>query len=639
MADRTIDGYGRVIVVSGSELLEPLVAEATDAVGSTQAAIDAATAAADSATDAAQAAATAAAAVSAIITTTTSSRYDWKVAYSDGSVPLGLLKNGMVNAPWLGGAVADFSRYKVGGAEITSTESSRYIFKIAYSGGEVAFGVTSRGDFLVDGKSVGSVSPFTAPTLTATYARSAYLHFTGQSLCVGRGSIKPADLFAVLAQPVLPGRVLMYGSGSPRPLGATTGDLFNVRIEQSALMTLGDAKEAFQDPSGATSAWTMARGVAAALPAEMVFVTNTAIGGTNIQTNRGLPVASGGTAGSRMATNRRAAIIAYAEHCRLNSITPFAPAVLIYDQDNANRTDTYQTFYDQLAGIYDDFRSEVSAEGGDLWDTWLVCHSGAGIYSTVAPSSPIAEVALNLARTRADAICWGPGYILESATGPYAIESQSAQIDGAVPPTTGDMIHLAAIGEARKGHYQSIYLAQAMAGTKRLPLHVPFLDTPASATVTAGGLVTLTYSNWRGSALALDTSAVTDPAATDSRLPYGFGYAPGLGQASGAIQLMGAAPSATKRPRASSFAIAGQKLSFQLEDIASGAAVGPDANPYINVAAFWAGAQQNGPDRGARACLRNNGSADDLTIATTGASYLIRPHDYAMPQRIPLQLV
>lgn len=437
----------------------------------------------------------------------------------------------------------------------------------------------------------------------------------GQSLAVGRSSTKPTSLFTTMLSPVAPGQWMALRPTTPRVFGDGGPGRKDSSLDPATLKTLYDLREAEVSNDGATSAWGFASAaVARGMWADRGIIwINTAVGGAMVEEARGL------IGQSQTAINSGRAVFAACQHVRARYPAAkrgdplFSVAVLIYDQDNANKGNTSDYFYSQVEGWFLDRRATIEANGGA--DRYLlVLHSGAGIYGGPFTSPDIHDVALRLARNRIDTVCWGPGYILESAT-------------GALAHLTDDPVHLAAIAQARKGVYQQLYAQTALADTKRLPLHVN-PDVPLNATVTAGGLVTLTYENWRGTPLSFATDYVTDPG---GNRPFGFAFAPAGGKVL----------STTIRPRASSFTVlSATQVRFQLETIAGGADAAPGTDPYINVANYHSGAQENGPDRGARACLRNDGSADRHTITGSDATpFHFDPHDFAMPQRIKLTLV
>jgi hypothetical protein len=564
---------------------------------------------------------------------------DWaaKIAvFAGGEVLAGVdAADGFFVAFDLKGVRARYDRVEVGAATMLTKPSANYYLRWEYAGGETALGLMPDGVLDVDGNRLdvpavnafmeaggggtggGSATVDRAPTWPqGGFAKMAYVAFIGQSLSVGRASLYPADMMALFSGPVWPGHAFQFGAEGVRLLGSGTASKLAVRAGFDRTATMTDARELTQSGDGATEAWAFvdtlrARGLWAD---RAIVLCNTAIGGAKIEEARGLASPDGKIV-SRMATNRRQAIIEAAQIARSKGAVPFAPAILRYDQDNANKTDSYATFYASLEGMFEDFRSDIAANGGDLSDTWLIVHAGAGVFGG-SFIIRIFDVALALAKARANVICSMPGYLMESATGAYAYPAG----------TPGDGVHLSAIAKARQGVYDGIYFNHAHDGMKKLPLHINTAD-PTRATVTAGGLVTLKYENWRGTPLAGDTSFVTNPGGNK---PLGYLFAPGNGEV----------PSPTIRPRASSFQTTGSDtLTFQLEYIATGLDAPPGANPWINIAGHHTGEQENGPDRGARACLRNDGSADTRTFATAGETYTIVPHDYAMPQRVALTLV
>lgn len=527
-----------------------------------------------------------------------SDAYVWKVPFANYRTAIGVRRSDgafMVGGPLAFGAT---------GLGLEVTQSKEYLLAIKYADGGVLFGLRRKTGALVGRFAAAAAAQISQPTWTSDRWNEVIpIRADGQSHQVGRSSLLPAALMAAAVSPLEAGRCFTLSEMTPRLLGENSSEQVNEVAPLAPMQTLRDHRESNTGLNGLTSSWGLLKTLIArgALPDAAFVTVSAAIGGQTIQTL---------SSGARLRNKQRSIIVA-ADHARAKGVPFGRISVVDWDQATASTNSSFASYKAALEAYVAERKAEIAAVGGRPEGQYTILIASASCYTSTTKSSDVPLVALALHLERPDVGVWGPEYILETAVGPYA------------PAGGADSVHRSAIGQLRCGVYKALHLIAWLNGAKRSPLYC------TGGTLSADGLtVTLNYFNPRPGGLSMDTSFVTNPAiagydpADDTR-PWGFMFAPGTGKA----------PHPTIKPV--SFTISGDSLVLQLSASALGI-----ANPMINIGNHYpgdpaTGGWANGPDRGARVCLRNAAVGDDVTIA----GFTISPHDYAMPQRIALQQI
>lgn len=354
----------------------------------------------------------------------------------------------------------------------------------------------------------GFTTPLASNLDAATYAKFSHLAMDGQSLSVGRAAI-----------PVIVGHDTALSSTrfasfelGPRILGEGAPSWLK-KIADLDTMDAQIAYREYQIPStgtgrdGETSGYQLLSYIASTLAAnEAVLVTNPSIGGKSIMSlSRGAPL-----------ENKHKAILMAYMHAISKGVV-YENLGVVWSQGGAdNNLPIYGT--DKTVTLDADGNPRMLGYGytNFMWDYWnqykhivskitgqrsftrsrmyvtQVAHSSTSLVKV--SNSPLAQ--LQAARddtASANIICCGPEYIC-----PVAWED------------FGDRIHMNEVGQAIKGAMVGKYMKKVLTGASAAalkPLHI-------TAAVRVGNTITCTIHNPDGSALALDTTWVTDPALT-----------------------------------------------------------------------------------------------------------------------------